>query len=175
MDTATHPTPQLDERFSAPGATEADWDRIDTALTDAEVYWISTVRPPGQPHVTPLIGIWRENEYWFCTGADEQKAKNLAANARATVTTGTNVLDRGVDVVIEGKVQVETNAPLLQTIAAQYIEKYGSGWTFDVVDGHFEHADGGRAVVYRLTPTTVFAFTKGAFSQTRFTFERAHH
>src|SRR5207248_5497592 len=38
----------------------------------------------------------------FCTGTEEQKSKNLASNPSCILTTGTNRLHTGLDVVVEG-------------------------------------------------------------------------
>jgi len=27
-------------------------------LEKAEVFWLSTVRPDGRPHVTPMVSVW---------------------------------------------------------------------------------------------------------------------
>ena len=65
------------------------------------MYWLSTVRPDGRPHVTPLLGIWLDGALYFCTGPDERKAKNLARNPRcilagrgATGSTGWTSLSK---------------------------------------------------------------------------------
>ena len=50
-------------------------------LETAELFWISTVRTDGRPHVTPLPAVWLDDVLYFCTGPGEQKAVNLAANA----------------------------------------------------------------------------------------------
>jgi hypothetical protein len=65
--------------FSSPNATPTEWSQARDELADAEVYWLSTVRPDGRPHVTPLLGIWLEDALYFCTGPDERKAKNWAS------------------------------------------------------------------------------------------------
>jgi hypothetical protein len=44
-------TPELDARFSAPDAAPTPWADVDPALQDAELFWISTVRADGRPHV----------------------------------------------------------------------------------------------------------------------------
>jgi len=44
--------------FSSTDAVPTAWVRGKAELRDAEVYWLSTVRPDGRPHVTPLLGIW---------------------------------------------------------------------------------------------------------------------
>jgi hypothetical protein len=66
--------------FSSPSSTPSEWSLGRAALTNAEVYWLSTVRPDGRPHVTPLRGVWLVGAMYFCTGPDERKAKNLAEN-----------------------------------------------------------------------------------------------
>ena len=44
--------------FSSDDAIPTEWGQARRELQDAEVYWLSTVRPEGRPHVTPLLGIW---------------------------------------------------------------------------------------------------------------------
>src|SRR5215213_5195342 len=86
----TEPTATLDSRYSSPSATARDWSEADAVLAKTEIYWLSTVRPTGQPHMTPLIAIWLDNALYFSTGAEERKAKNLAGNPQCVLTTGGN-------------------------------------------------------------------------------------
>lgn len=44
-------------------------------LDRAELYWLTTVRPDGRPHVTPLIGVALDAAAHFCTGLREHKAR----------------------------------------------------------------------------------------------------
>ena len=90
--------------FSSGGAVPTAWTDGRRVLEDAEVYWLSSVRPDGRPHVTPLLGIWLEGAMYFCTGADERKAKNLTQNPHCIMTTGCNTLD-GLDITVEGDVE----------------------------------------------------------------------
>ncbi len=53
--------------FGSPNATPTVWSQAQDELAVAEVYWLSTVRPDGRPHVTPLLGIWLEGALYFCT------------------------------------------------------------------------------------------------------------
>ncbi len=69
------------------------WSEGRERLEGAEVYWISTVRPDGRPHVTPLLSVWLDGALYFCTGPDERKAKNLVRNPHCILTTGCNALD----------------------------------------------------------------------------------
>ena len=79
--------------FSSPNATPTEWPQAREELAGAEVYWLSTVRPDGRPHVTPLLGIWLEGALYFCTGPNERKAKNLSANCHCVLTTGQSTLE----------------------------------------------------------------------------------
>lgn len=167
---APAPTVHLDPRYSDPAAPPTTWETARDVLEQAELYWISTVRPTGQPHVTPLIGLWHDECFWFCTGPDEQKARNLDGNPHAAVTTGTNALGSGLDIVVEGVATAQHDERVLSGVAAAYVAKFGPSWTFTVRDGGFHHADGGHATVYAVRPITAHAFAKGTYSQTRFTF-----
>jgi nitroimidazol reductase NimA-like FMN-containing flavoprotein (pyridoxamine 5'-phosphate oxidase superfamily) len=66
--------------FSSPGAVSPGWARARGDLQYAQVYWLSSVRPGGRPHVTPLLGVWLDGALYFCTGPTERKARNLAQN-----------------------------------------------------------------------------------------------
>jgi hypothetical protein len=99
----TEPEPVTElSAFSSGGAIPTEWEKGRRELQDAEVYWLSTVRPDGRPHVTPLLGIWLDGALYFCTGPGERKAKNLARNPHCILTTGCNRLD-GLDLVVEGQ------------------------------------------------------------------------
>lgn len=165
------PVATLDPRFSSNDATPTPWAEAQERLATAEVYWLSTVRPDGRPHVTPLIAVWLDDALHFCTGPSERKAKNLTGNAHCVITTGTNALAEGLDLVVEGDaVQVRDEARL-QRLADLYESKYGSDWHFTVRAGAFFIEEGGEALVFEVSPTTVFGFHKGeSGGQTRWRF-----
>ncbi|MBD8507579.1 pyridoxamine 5'-phosphate oxidase family protein [Hoyosella sp. G463] len=167
---ALAPSIHFDPRYSDPAAPATSWESARTLLERAELYWISTVRRNGQPHVTPLIGLWLDERFWFCTGPAEQKARNLAGNPRATITTGASALGSGVDIVVEGVATPQHDEQVLGRIAAAYVDKFGPSWSFTVRDGGFHHDAGGHATVYAVQPITVHAFAKGTYSQTSFRF-----
>jgi nitroimidazol reductase NimA-like FMN-containing flavoprotein (pyridoxamine 5'-phosphate oxidase superfamily) len=163
------PTTELDARFSMDGVLPTDWADGRTRLEDAAMFWVSTVRPDGRPHVTPLLAVWLDGALHFCTGPDERKAKNLVRNPRCILTTGTDDLDEGLDVVVEGDARRVTDDAELQRIADAYEAKYGPDWHFTVHDSAFHH-EGGEAHVFMVAPATAFGFRKGAYSQTRWRF-----
>jgi nitroimidazol reductase NimA-like FMN-containing flavoprotein (pyridoxamine 5'-phosphate oxidase superfamily) len=163
------PQTTLADRFSGPGATATEWARGRERIKTAELFWLSTVRPDGRPHVTPLISVWLDGAAYFCTGPDERKAKNLAQNSSCILTTGCNLLHEGLDVVVEGEAERVVDDDRLARVAAAYESKYGSEWHFEVRDGAFHH-EGGAALVFELAPLTAFGFGKGEYSQTRWRF-----
>jgi general stress protein 26 len=159
--------------FSSDDAVSTEWARAREDLRDAEVYWLSTVRPDGRPHVTPLLGVWLDGAMYFCTGSDERKAKNLARNPCCILTTGCNRLDGGVDLVVEGDAVKVADEAELRSVANTYESKYGAhfmapeGTWFGLGDA----IRNGGALLYRVAPSTAFGFGKGRqFSQTRWCF-----
>ncbi|CAM5584564.1 hypothetical protein GCM10010329_75540 [Streptomyces spiroverticillatus] len=156
--------------FSEAEAVAAPWSRAVEILRSAELFWISTVRSDGRPHVTPLPAVWRDDRLHFCTGPGEQKAVNLGRNPHLVLTTGSNRWNEGFDLVVEGEARRITDDDRLKVLAGAWLEKYGSEWDFEVADGHFGHGPG-KAVVFEVAPVKVLGFGKGSpFSQTRWTF-----
>jgi general stress protein 26 len=113
------PVTALDSRFSEPGARATEWDETHRLLEQAELFWISTVRADGRPHVTPLVAVWLEDAVYFCTGPTEQKAVNLRANPNVILTTGCNQWDRGLDIVVEGEAVQVTDEDLLERLGRE--------------------------------------------------------
>ena len=74
-------TGHIDPRYGDASATAPPWDTVERLLTDAQLYWIVTVRADGRPHAVPLVGVWYDGAFAFCTGPDEQKHRNLEGNA----------------------------------------------------------------------------------------------
>jgi len=164
------PVPEQDIRFGDPESAPTPWDDAVRVLEAAELFWISTVRTDGRPHVTPLPAVWLDGRLHFCTGPAEQKAVNIARNPQVALTTGTNRWKEGLDLVVEGSAVQVTDDARLRTLADLWRGKYRGDWDFTVVDGAFHHADGGAAVVFEVAPTKVLAFAKGRFAQTRYRF-----
>ena len=153
--------------YSHPDATPTPWEVGREQVVASETFWLSTVRPDGRPHVTPLIAVWRGDAIWFTTGPEERKARNLAKNAACILTTGrSELVEGGLDVVLEGAAEQVTDDAELQPIAEAFAAKYGTEtWDFVVHDGAFSHRDaGGRALVFRVRPVRGLGFRKGRMS-----------
>ena len=172
------PTGQIDPRYGDASATAPPWDDIERLLTDAQLYWIITVRADGRPHAVPLVGVWHDGAFAFCTGPEEQKQRNLDANPQVAVTTGStgaNGWDSGKDLVVEGTAVRVTDADPLQALAEAWFAKYGDDWRFEVRGQEFvEVSDSGGgtsggAWVYRVSTAKVLAFGD-AHGQTAYRF-----
>jgi general stress protein 26 len=167
--TTMNPVTTLGKQFSSPEASARPWSEAVAILEEAQIFWLSTVRPDGRPHVTPLIAVWLEGAIYFCTGASERKAKNIAHNSNCILTTGCNRFE-GFDLVVEGKANNISNEDKLKRTADRYLQKYGEEWRFEVRDGAFI-GDGNRALVFEVAPITAFGFGKDEpFSQTKWSF-----
>ncbi|HXQ90686.1 MAG TPA: pyridoxamine 5'-phosphate oxidase family protein [Acidimicrobiales bacterium] len=158
--------------FSSPGAVPTAWAQGRRDLETAELFWLSTVRPDGRPHVTPLLAVWLDGALYFCTGPDERKAKNLAHNRQCILTTGNNGLE-GLDVVVEGRASQVDDGAELRRVADAYESKYGPHFAapHGTWAGLGDAIRGGEAPLYRVAPTIALGFGKGdLYSQTRWTF-----
>jgi general stress protein 26 len=126
---------RIDPRYGDAAATAPPWGDIERLLTDAQLYWIITVRTDGRPHAVPLVGVWHDGAFAFCTGPEEQKQRNLDANQHVAVTTGATGAsgwNTGKDVVVEGTAVRVTEAEPLQALADAWYAKYGDDWRFEV-------------------------------------------
>jgi hypothetical protein len=165
------PRTHLDARFSEPTATATGWPRAVEQLTWADQLWIATQRADGPPHLTPVLGVWFDVAVHVCTGAEEQKHRNLERDPRCTLLAGTGRSTDGLDVVVEGVARRVTDEGVLQVLAERWVEKYGQTWRFEVRDQAFWHGDGGGpAHVFAIAPERAFAFAKSPAGQTTFRF-----
>jgi general stress protein 26 len=173
------PTTALDARYSEPDTSATAWDDARRLLEDAQLFWLTTVRADGRPHVTPLVAIWLDGALHFGTGAEEQKAYNLRANKHVILTTGSNQWDRGLDVVVEGDAVRVIDGAKLQRLAHAWAHKWDGQWQYDVHDGYLRlrspaaggaAGEGGDAMVFAVAPAKVLAFGKGTFTHTTYWF-----
>ena len=157
----------IDPRYGDASATAPPWGTVERLLTDAQLYWIITVRADGRPHAVPLAGVWHDGAFAFCTGRDEQKHRNLQRNAHVAVTTGSTGAQgwaSGKDVVVEGTAVRVTDAETLQTLADAWAAKYADDWRYAVRGEEFVElsqsggSTAGGAWVYRVEPAKVMVF-----------------
>jgi general stress protein 26 len=163
------PMTTIDGRFSDPGTDATPWNDTRRALETAELFWITTVRADGRPHITPLVAIWLDGAIHFSTGATEQKAVNLRRNAHVSLMTGCNQWDGGLDVVVEGDAALVTDDEMLERLAHAWTSKWDGRWRYEAREGAF-HQGGGTALVFSVTPRKILAFGKGTFTHSRHQF-----
>jgi len=146
------------------------WTEARRRLTEADWYWLATVRPDGRPHVMPLLAVWLDGALYFCTGRTTRKGKNLARQTYCVITTASD----DAHLVVEGAATKVSDAATLQRVAGVYAAKYD--WQVAVRDGAF-YTDGAPTAgpppyeVYEVTPTVIFGFGEDeTFSPTRWRF-----
>ena len=96
------------------------WGWAAERLLNAHTYWVATTRPDGRPHIMPVWGIWLEGAFYFSTGRQSRKARNLAANPACVVTLEIN----GESVIVEGVASEVRDPGLLGRLAKAYTAKY---------------------------------------------------
>jgi hypothetical protein len=167
----TTPTVELHEGFSEPGAAAVPWADAEQVLASSEMFFLSTVRADGRPHVTPLPAIWDAGALHICAGDQEQKAKNLLRHPACVLSTGTRDLHGGLDVVVEGVAVRVTEPERLRALAALW--KSRLDWDFEVGEDAFRDPGGRTGLVYAIRPEKVLSFGKGPYTQTRYRFSAA--
>ncbi len=98
------------------------WSFASQQLAAARNYWVSTTRPDGRPHATPVWGVWLNETLYFGAEAGSVKVRNLAANPALLVH-----LESGDDVVIlEGEAEwlAAADPTLWARVADDYAAKY---------------------------------------------------
>jgi Pyridoxamine 5'-phosphate oxidase len=78
------------------------WSWAQERLVNSHDYWLATVRPSGTPHVMPVWGVWVQGAAWFSSSSSSRKARNIASDPRAVITTD----NPRQPVVVEGTVEL---------------------------------------------------------------------
>jgi nitroimidazol reductase NimA-like FMN-containing flavoprotein (pyridoxamine 5'-phosphate oxidase superfamily) len=134
------------------------WSWAKQRLEKSHNYVISTVRPEGSPHTMIIWGLWLDGAFYFSTGKNSRKGRNLATNPKCTLTT-----DNPAEAVI-----VEGDAALLDDPAIKrvFAQKYQRKYEWDM--------SGFNEPVYELRPRVAFGLYEKKFqnSATRWTFNK---
>ncbi|MBN1221081.1 MAG: pyridoxamine 5'-phosphate oxidase family protein [Anaerolineae bacterium] len=139
------------------------WNHVCQRMENARNYWIGTVSAKGQPHATPVWGVWLDETLYFDGSPQTRRGRNLAANPRVAVH-----LESGNDVVIlkgEARQIVKPDRALAIRLAEAYAAKYavlGYEPTPDTWD------NGG---LYMVQPYVIFAWTSFPKDATRWLFD----
>lgn len=160
--------PYMPAYIGADAGGTLPWSWAEARLTDSHCYWVATVWPGGQPHVTPVWGVWLDGCLWFSCDLQSRKGKNLAADPRCAVTTE----DPLEPVVVDGLAAVVLDRRETIRFTDAVRTKYADEWVEDVYTVDFFDANLGGGATYRVTPASVFGLDEKAFatSPTRWTF-----
>jgi general stress protein 26 len=126
------------------------WTWAVDRLTRTQNYFLTTVRKDGRPHVMPLWGVWLNNRFYFSTGKNSVKARNLALNPNCILAPGR--ADEAV--ILEGAAEQVAGGDELQEFAKAYKTKYD----FDPLSMN--------EPVFRIRPRVVFGQIEKTFTQT---------
>jgi general stress protein 26 len=162
-----------DTRYGAPGREATPWGETRQVLETADLFWISTVRADGRPHVTPLVAVWHDDAIYFTATETAQKTVNLRANPHVILTTGYNQ-KAGLTVVVEGDAVQITDQDMLERLASVWATKWDGSWPYQVRNGYFYLYDEDKQqvltdsnLVFSIKPTKAIVFNQG---QTRYRF-----
>jgi Pyridoxamine 5'-phosphate oxidase len=115
------------------GAPIIDWqrivDRLARGVTQApgtggpgrHTCWLVTINPDGSPHLTGVGAVWADGSFWFQTGEATRKGRNLARDARCTLSVATDEFD----LVVDGEAHRVTDPALVADLASRWAAE---GW-----------------------------------------------
>jgi hypothetical protein len=129
------------------------WSWAEERLVASHDYWVATVRPDGGPHVMPVWGCWAEGAAWFSASGGSRKARNLAADPRAVMTT----VNPQQPVVVEGIVNRVADDQTIERFTAWVNAKYATSYG---VEFFAENA------CFRLEPHWAFGLDESDFTGT---------
>ena len=153
---------RLDPRYSDPAAKAISWAETERVLAQAQLFWLTTVRADGRPHMTPVAAAWGGGAVHFHTGTEEQKYLNLATNQNVVLSTGCSTWDRGLDVIVEGLAVQVTDTATLAGVVGLWADKWDGRWKLAAVDGEVHNTEFDvTSRLFTVVPSKVFAHAKG--------------
>jgi hypothetical protein len=164
-----HPSRPHMPGYGVPPAREGKgllaWEWAIEHLAAARNYWLATTRPDGQPHMTPVWGVWDEGAFYFSAAPTSRKVKNLEHDPRCVVSP-----ERGDEaVILEGLAEKVTGLARIQRFAGLYGLKYQ--WPTQAgADGIIDEA-GNAGPVYAVRPHVVLAWGEFPQDATRWVFK----
>lgn len=100
-----------------------EWRWLTERMERSRNYWLVTVDERNRPHTVPVWGLWSNGVFYFGTGSDSRKGRNLAANPNVVVH-----LESGDEVIIlEGSARPEVDELLIAGLDEAYRQKYEVG------------------------------------------------
>ncbi|MEU8180845.1 pyridoxamine 5'-phosphate oxidase family protein [Micromonospora sp. NPDC049047] len=115
--------------FNTDVATLKPWSQALACLRSVQKCWLSTVRPDGRPHATPVMPVLVDETPCVASRPSSRKSRNLARNPSCVITASGGDLD----LVVNGTARPITGETALREVAAAFATKYG--WPFDIRAG----------------------------------------
>jgi hypothetical protein len=106
-------TPNLDWEHIRARLSEGVSQAPDTGGPNRHTFWLATINRDGSPHVTGIGGLWMDDAFWFVTGETTRKGRNVARDARCTLSVATHEFD----LVVEGHAHKVTDPATVAEIA----------------------------------------------------------
>jgi hypothetical protein len=78
--------------------------------------WLTTINPNGSPHVAAVGALWVDGTFWFQTGDQTRKGKNVARDSRCVLSLAADEFD----LVVEGDARRVTDRPTVATMAGHW-------------------------------------------------------
>jgi hypothetical protein len=123
-----HPTMEATNLGTLYGLPLVDWAgieaRLDQGVTqapgtggpDRHTSWLATINRNGSPHVTAVGALWVQGAFWFETGEQTLKGRNLARDPRCTLSVATHEFD----LVVEGEAGKVTDPAMVAAMAEEW-------------------------------------------------------
>jgi hypothetical protein len=99
----------------------------DTGGPNRHSCWLCTVNGDGSPHVTAVGALVVDGSCWFVSGPGTRKGRNLAADARCSLSVATAEYDLAVD----GAAERITDPEVVERMAQRWVD---NGWPARVDD-----------------------------------------
>lgn len=152
--------PERTQSLLGGASVTSSWEMARARLANPEqsrTCWLATTRPDGRPHLMPVIAFWIDDAMHILAGKGTQKARNIAADDRCVIATGSTTLP-SLDIVIEGRAEPITDAEHVRHVAGVFTEK---GWPLEVTEDGVAGPNAPTAgpppyTFYRIVPSRVF-------------------
>src|SRR6266545_5127019 len=93
----------------------------DTGGPNRYTTWLTTINADGSPHVTGIGALWADGAYWFVTGEQSRKGRNVARDTRCALSVSAHEFD----LVVEGDAHKVTDPDTVGALAERWA---AGGW-----------------------------------------------
>ena len=115
-------------------------------LSSSEMFWLSTVRRDGRPHVTPLPAIWLDGRSTSAPAPPSRRRGTSRPIPGASSRPARTSSGRGSTSWSRDPPYPVTDTAQLERLAAIWRSKLD--WDFEVADGAFRDSEGRRGLVF---------------------------